>query len=204
MAINPLSDDVYLRRSRKRKGDVRGHYFRDQTALFEGAGEAWEVRVGPRRQNPHMHLLEALLALGWRAEADALVRLFHERFYDEKSGSLAELFDERWQPLATPEGRIVEPGHNFEWVWLLHGRSAAPGLFDFAYRHGVDADGGGLTEPDAVRDLGPPGNGFVDGVCGCRCWRHGALPARIGCRMMPEVRIVGWGCGRARIRVPYM
>ena len=116
--------------------------------FFEGASEAWEVRVGPRRQNPHMHLLEALLALGWRAEADALVRLFHERFYDEKSGSLAELFDERWQPLATPEGRIVEPGHHFEWVWLLHGRSAAPGLFDFAYRHGVDADGGVFDQVD--------------------------------------------------------
>ena len=107
-----------------------------------------EVRRGPRRQNPHMHLLEALLALGWQQEADALVTLFHERFYDEKSGSLGEHFDECWEPLDTPAGQIVEPGHHFEWVWLLHGRSSAPGLFDFACRYGVDEDGGVFDQVD--------------------------------------------------------
>ncbi len=121
---------------------------RTHGGFFEGADETWEVQRGPRRQNPHMHLLEALLALGWQQEADALVALFHDRFYDEKSGSLGEHFDECWEPLDTPEGQIVEPGHHFEWVWLLHGRSSAPGLFDFACRHGVDEDGGVFDQVD--------------------------------------------------------
>ena len=116
--------------------------------FFEGADEAWQVRHGRRRQNPHMHLLEALLALGWHEPARALLGLFHEHFYDEKSGSLGEYFDESWQPLPGPEGRIVEPGHHFEWVWLLHGRSSAPGLFDFALRHGIDEDGGVFDQVD--------------------------------------------------------
>ncbi len=34
MATNPLTPAVYLRRTHKRKGDVRGNYFRDQTAII--------------------------------------------------------------------------------------------------------------------------------------------------------------------------
>ncbi|HBL16508.1 MAG: hypothetical protein A2X36_01940 [Elusimicrobia bacterium GWA2_69_24] len=34
MPGNPLSEEIYLQRTRKRKGDVRGHYFRDQTAII--------------------------------------------------------------------------------------------------------------------------------------------------------------------------
>lgn len=110
--------------------------------FFEGADEGWNVRRGTRRQNPHMHLLEALLALGWSEQTEPLLTLFHEHFYHEKSGSLGEYFDERWERLDSDEGRIVEPGHHFEWIWLLHGRSSARGLFDFASRFGIDGDGG--------------------------------------------------------------
>jgi dGTPase len=34
MPGNPLPEEIYLQRTRKRKGDVRGHYFRDQTAII--------------------------------------------------------------------------------------------------------------------------------------------------------------------------
>ena len=34
MAVNPLSDEVYLQRSSPRDYGVRGNYFRDQTAII--------------------------------------------------------------------------------------------------------------------------------------------------------------------------
>jgi mannose-6-phosphate isomerase len=125
--------------------------------FFESATREWQVVEGPRRQNPHMHLLEALLALAeldrdrdLLTAADALVELLEDRLVDRQRGCLRELFGARWQPLESADGRIVEPGHHFEWVWLLH-RAGAAGrpradataraLFDFARRLGVDGDG---------------------------------------------------------------
>lgn len=86
----------------------------------------------PRRQNPHMHLLEASLAMHragggahWLVRAQGLVALFESHFFDQQSGSLAEYFDATWQTAQgdfaalRDIGQIREPGHQFEWVWLL-------------------------------------------------------------------------------------
>jgi mannose-6-phosphate isomerase len=133
--------------------------------FFEGASEGWQPLSGPRRQNPHMHLVEALLVLaevapdsGALRDARALVELLGTRWLDARTGALGELFDPSWQPLAGEAGRIVEPGHHFEWVWLLdrlHAleprdstRAIAERLFDFARRFGVDADGGVFDQLD--------------------------------------------------------
>lgn len=81
----------------------------------------------PRRQNPHMHLLEAVLAMhvataekNWLRRAGALIDLFKTRFVDPQTGALIEFFGEDWSPAAGAEGSLREPGHQFEWVWLLH------------------------------------------------------------------------------------
>ncbi len=134
------------------------------------ASRHWAPIPGPLRQNPHMHLLEAALALHdasgdsrWLAEADSLVELFRRRLYHPASGTLQEFFGADWQP--HPEhGGIVEPGHQFEWVWLLHqyarrgGAQAvateADALFRFALRHGVDGEHGGIH--DQVAPGGAP------------------------------------------------
>ena len=78
------------------------------------------------RSNPHMHLLEAFLALGsstgmpcWLHEANRLVELALKLFVSPNTGALHEYFDLEWAPLADERGRIVEPGHQFEWSWLL-------------------------------------------------------------------------------------
>jgi mannose/cellobiose epimerase-like protein (N-acyl-D-glucosamine 2-epimerase family) len=108
----------------------------------------------PRRQNPHMHLLEALLALhDATGDADALARahdlvaLFRERFLDADTGTLGEFFDAGWNPATTTAGEIVEPGHHYEWTWLLYHYGAASGedcgrdaetLYRFAEQHGID------------------------------------------------------------------
>lgn len=80
----------------------------------------------PRRANPHMHLLEALLALfdatgdySFLDRASAIVGLFKTRFFDPESGSVGEFFDTKWRPATGPAGRWREPGHNYEWASLL-------------------------------------------------------------------------------------
>ena len=122
-----------------------------------GYVEAWPPHDGPRRQNPHMHLFEALLAL-WEcsgdrvflARADDLFQLFVSKFFQAGQGVLLEYFDEALQP-PDGHGAIVEPGHHFEWCWLLRryerhtGDSRVGEIVERLYRHagrtGFDADG---------------------------------------------------------------
>jgi len=86
-------------------------------------------RTLPLRSNPHMHLLEAALEWAevaeprdrplWNDLADELAQLCLAHFIDPKSGALREHFDGDWQPMPGAPGRVVEPGHQFEWGWLL-------------------------------------------------------------------------------------
>lgn len=115
------------------------------------------ISAPTRGQNPHMHLFEALLELyeasGERAyltRADALFALFSERFFDRRLGVLREFFTAEWQPMPGGLADRLEPGHHFEWVWLLERyRRSRPGtgeeakrLFAFATARGIDpADG---------------------------------------------------------------
>jgi len=115
------------------------------------------VTVPPRRQNPHMHMLEALLALHEATgdalalkRAGAIVELFTTRFMSERWGALLEYFDEAWAPVAGDEGRISEPGHQFEWSWLLDRyrrlsgvdvSQAAHRLYVHGEAYGVSSDG---------------------------------------------------------------
>ena len=107
--------------------DLLRDRLRDRGAggFFEAASEDWQAAIDvPRRQNPHMHLVEALLAL------DAVP----PRRRPRGSTALVELLAERWIDLRTTRsastsirpgargrelGRSVEPGHHFEWFWLL-------------------------------------------------------------------------------------
>jgi mannose-6-phosphate isomerase len=77
------------------------------------------------QSNPHMHLLEATLA--WRAVepggiwdslADEVAQLGLTRMMDG-NGAIREFYDANWRPVAGEAGRSVEPGHQFEWAWLL-------------------------------------------------------------------------------------
>jgi mannose/cellobiose epimerase-like protein (N-acyl-D-glucosamine 2-epimerase family) len=117
----------------------------------------------PRRQNPHMHLLEALLALhaatgekNWLRRATTLVDLFKRRFVDPQTGALIEFFGEGWSVAPGDEGRLREPGHQFEWVWLLHEYFRATAddsvtpyaerLFAFGGTFGIDPNDGAVFD----------------------------------------------------------
>lgn len=114
----------------------------------------------PLRSNPHMHLLEAALAWldvssgtdrrVWDGLADELVDLCLDRLIDPGSGALHEQFDGDWRPMPGASGDIVEPGHQFEWAWLLMRAAARPGarpealtaalrLLEIGETHGIDA-----------------------------------------------------------------
>jgi mannose/cellobiose epimerase-like protein (N-acyl-D-glucosamine 2-epimerase family) len=80
----------------------------------------------PLGANQHMHLLEAFLEWedageidGWRELADEIVSLALSMFIDPVTGGVRELYDHDWHPAAGEAGRLLEPGHQFEWSWLL-------------------------------------------------------------------------------------
>lgn len=82
--------------------------------------------TGYRQQNPHMHLLEAILALyeTTGAEQDLiiahkLIHLFKAHFFNHQAGVLEEYFVENWSSVPHPMPTEVEPGHQYEWIWLL-------------------------------------------------------------------------------------
>ncbi len=119
-----------------------------------------------RRQNPHMHMLEGLLSLWsssgerrYLAQAESIFDLFATRFFRPDPGVLGEYFDDRLRPAGGVTGDIVEPGHHYEWVWLLRwleresGRDVqvyADALYRHADRHGYDQDG--LVVDELLRD----------------------------------------------------
>nr|WP_255630639.1 AGE family epimerase/isomerase [Novosphingobium sp. FKTRR1] len=126
--------------------------------------EQWPVPVLPRRQNPHMHLLEAFLALhecgavgDFARQIEAMIALFDRWFMASPDAVLPEFFDDHWTPV--DGGRTFEPGHHFEWVWLLTRCTVVCGIpagdrIDRLMRQalrGVDAQGG------VVDQVGPAG-----------------------------------------------
>ena len=133
--------------------------FIDQHLGAQGGGflEGLPQSDGLRRQNPHMHLFEALLALGecsqdgrYLARAGDLFGLFASHFFRPDPGTLGEYFTADLEPAQGVAGDIVEPGHHYEWIWLLRrfeqlsGRSVQPyvdSLYGFADRHGFDSAG---------------------------------------------------------------
>jgi mannose-1-phosphate guanylyltransferase/mannose-6-phosphate isomerase len=82
-----------------------------------------ETGAEPFVANPLMHLFEAALAWvevsdngRWRALADNLGGLALSHLIDTHGGFLREVFDAEWRPV---DGGRIEPGHQFEWAWLL-------------------------------------------------------------------------------------
>ncbi len=117
---------------------------------------------GFRQQNPHMHLLEAILAL-YEVTGDKqhllfgrrLVELLKDCFVDWQSGTLGEYFLDDLKPVDGEAGDHIEPGHHYEWVWLLDQYSRLTGddqgcymrpLYDFAEAYGVDRATGAIVD----------------------------------------------------------
>jgi mannose/cellobiose epimerase-like protein (N-acyl-D-glucosamine 2-epimerase family) len=116
----------------------------------------------PRRQNPQMHLFEAMIATFeatgdpvYQNRAGDLFGLFIANLYDSRRQVLGEYFEEDWSRV---EPVSVEPGHQAEWVWLLKGFERITGcptgrhrsqLLVSALRYRDDATGCLFDEGDA-------------------------------------------------------
>ena len=129
---------------------------------------------GQINSSPQMHLLEAFLeweAVGaehcWRELSDDIARLAVGQLIDPRIGGIGEHFDHDWNPAAGETGRFLEPGHQFEWAWLLwrwgvarnRGDEVFPAvrrLTDIAETYGVNPDTGlainGLWNDFGARD----------------------------------------------------
>lgn len=145
-----------------------------RSELASPSGEGFLSRVGEatgHEQNPHMHLFEAATFLAaftgrplFRDFADELFELFETRLFVRATGLLPENFDLAWCPTGNGGALRIEPGHHYEWVWLLHryarlarqprAYALAEQLFDFADRFGHDETTGLVL--DAIDRRGRP------------------------------------------------
>jgi mannose/cellobiose epimerase-like protein (N-acyl-D-glucosamine 2-epimerase family) len=99
----------------------------------------------PRRQNPQMHLFEAMIATFeatndpvFQNRAGELFGLFVANLYDPRRQVLGEYFEEDWSRI---EPVSVEPGHQAEWVWLLKGFERITGCPTARHRSQLLASG---------------------------------------------------------------
>ena len=107
------------------------------TNLLGGVRQAFEHPGGgfrehgaqPFQSNAQMHLFEACLAWGavaggpFAETADEIGALCLDRLIDPERGVIDEFYDADWRPVGPAGGadgeRRIEPGHQFEWAWLL-------------------------------------------------------------------------------------
>ncbi|MFV0431394.1 MAG: AGE family epimerase/isomerase [Alphaproteobacteria bacterium] len=112
-------------------------YLDEAKKLYSWINEAMKAEEGfytsygnpsePRQQNPHMHSFEALMALYvasgdgyWLKEATKIYQIYNAYFYDKEYKLLREFFNSDWKSYDAKLGDSIEPGHNYEWVWLLN------------------------------------------------------------------------------------
>lgn len=130
-----------------------------------------------RLANPHMHLLEACLALyaasgdsDALAMADEIVTLFESAMFSMRTGALVERLDENWRPrteTGAHAGMIrTEPGHCYEWAYLLAAYDGIRGrdllswrrrMIRFADSNGRNAEGfavNAIAEDGRIMDGG--------------------------------------------------
>jgi mannose-6-phosphate isomerase len=83
-------------------------------------------------------------------EARRILKIFADHIHQPHSAVLLEDFDLDWHSPKDPAHRRVEPGHHFEWIWLLWQAKQLLGddlmdyalpIFRFADQYGSDAEG---------------------------------------------------------------
>jgi len=122
----------------------------------------WVICRRNLEQNPHMHLLETYLSAydATRDEifikrATEIMSIYTELLRTRDGSKVLEHFDENGRP-AGERGNLIEPGHLYEWYWLVNEYADIAGLcayratctpiMDWANRWGRDSDAGGIYD----------------------------------------------------------
>lgn len=129
-------------------------YLRTERSASGGGFTEIEAGNVVYRSNPHMHLFEAAIAWmevdqdpDWHRLASEILNLCLARFIDPASGLLGENFTAEWKHELVKGRFIFEPGHQYEWSWLMGRFQALSGrelgsvrekLFANAENHGLD------------------------------------------------------------------
>jgi mannose/cellobiose epimerase-like protein (N-acyl-D-glucosamine 2-epimerase family) len=142
----PLGRPELLAEARSLLEWLESAWSRPPSGLWEGE----LLPQPPRRQNPYMHLLEATVAIARAsggaaqdiARANRWAAFARDTLFDLEAGALPEYFAMDWSPAPGEDGLITEPGHQFEWAWLLCRLKDAGGddhtdLAQCIWRHGL-------------------------------------------------------------------
>jgi mannose-6-phosphate isomerase len=112
------------------------------------------------QSNPHMHLFEAAVCwmaadgdAAWRNFADEILELCLTKFIDPATGVLGEHFTERWTRLLENNRFVFEPGHQYEWAWLM-------GLYQDLTGKDLTAIRIRLFEQSEMSGISPDGRAF--------------------------------------------
>jgi mannose/cellobiose epimerase-like protein (N-acyl-D-glucosamine 2-epimerase family) len=126
------------------------------------ATQDWEILDRKLEQNPHMHLLEAYLS-AYKATGDEaflkcgtkIMSIYTEMPRTHDGSKVLEHLDENGHA-AGGRGNLVQPGHLYEWYWLVNEYADIAGLpafratcapiLDWADRWGVDRGTGGICD----------------------------------------------------------
>jgi mannose-1-phosphate guanylyltransferase/mannose-6-phosphate isomerase len=134
----------------------RADGLREALRAFRWDGAGFRETMGAAFQsNCHMHLFESCLAwlevegadpAPWRRLAQEIADLAARHFIDPEVGALHEVFDRQWRRLGEADG-CVEPGHQFEWAWLLDQWAGLGGDIDPGLAAQLYAVGGAGVDP---------------------------------------------------------
>jgi mannose/cellobiose epimerase-like protein (N-acyl-D-glucosamine 2-epimerase family) len=167
-----FGDEAALREAEKLVAHFDAKFGADYGGWSEG-----DYAYSCRRQNPHMHLFEAFLALydatqdaKWLARVGELFALFQSRFFDPHQQVLFEFFNDDWTRCVDERGDVVEPGHMMEWVWLLDWYSRRSGrpvkrYTDALYSRALEI---GVSQSGLLFDAVMPDGRVLDH--NKRCW----------------------------------
>ena len=102
------------------------YLYRERKVQAGGFTELDEKGTISYKSNPHMHMFESAVAWmqvdqdqEWKDLGHELVTLALEKFIDPKTHVLGEYFDSHWNHKMENGKFIYEPGHQYEWAWLM-------------------------------------------------------------------------------------
>ncbi|MBI1777487.1 MAG: AGE family epimerase/isomerase [Proteobacteria bacterium] len=127
-----------------------------------GASRTWQFEDASLAQDPHMHLLEAYLSL-YRASgqhdflvASNNIMSIYDRFLNPSGKDFVLSYLDQAGNAKPDVGHIVEPGHLFEWYWLVSEYAETVGTDAYSDRaertlkwatsFGVDGANGGIYD----------------------------------------------------------